>query len=87
VLKRRKQIAPLLKGFAADGDLVICDAQPADRDRRCEATTRCRRTFARSSRSSKVKESGLLPENAAIGLDAAMATDLVDALDAAGFVA
>jgi phage terminase large subunit-like protein len=33
----------------------------------------------------KVKESGKLPENAAIGLDAAMATDLTDALEAVGF--
>jgi phage terminase large subunit-like protein len=31
-----------------------------------------------------VWESGLLPDKAGIGLDAAMATDLVDALDAAG---
>jgi hypothetical protein len=46
---------------------------------------RCRRTFARSSRSASGEGIGLLPENAAIGLDAAMATDLTDALEAAGF--
>jgi phage terminase large subunit-like protein len=32
VLERRKQIAPLLKDFAADGDLVICDERELDDD-------------------------------------------------------
>jgi phage terminase large subunit-like protein len=84
VLKRRKAVASLLEGFAEDGDLVICDARPAigiDAEDYvlpqdiAEIVAIC----------VQVKESGLLPENAAIGLDAAMATDLTDALEAAGF--
>jgi phage terminase large subunit-like protein len=84
VLKRRKAIGGLLEGFAKDGDLVICTAQPivgvdaedyALPQDIAEIVAIC----------VKVKESGLLPENAAIGLDAAMATDLTDALEAAGF--
>jgi phage terminase large subunit-like protein len=84
VLKRRKAIASLLEGFAKDGDLVICTERPpvgieADDyvlpQDIAEFVAIC----------VKVKESGKLPENAAIGLDAAMASDLTDALEAAGF--
>jgi phage terminase large subunit-like protein len=75
-------IAPLLKDFAKDGDLVICDER-ADRldddgEYGCRRTSRDRRDHRRRW------EAGLVPEKAGIGLDAAMATDLVDALDAAG---
>jgi phage terminase large subunit-like protein len=84
VLKRRKQIAPLLEGFAADGDLVICsEAPPVGLDADDYALPQDIAEIVDIC--VKVKASGLLPENAAIGLDAAMATDLTDALEAAGF--
>jgi phage terminase large subunit-like protein len=81
VLKRRKQVAPMLEQFAADGDLVICTEVPlrgiedaAD----YELPQDIREIVAIVA---KVHESGLMPEKSAIGLDAAMASDLVDALD------
>jgi phage terminase large subunit-like protein len=88
VLKRRKQIAELLRGFAKDGDLVICDEaveapdseseDPDDEAAAYELPQDIREIVAIVE---QVRASGLLPEKAAIGLDAAMATDLVDALD------
>jgi phage portal protein BeeE len=62
VLDRRKQIAPLLKDFAADGDLVICD--DIERDRRSgRRPASCRRTFAEIiAIVERVRDSGLLPE-------------------------
>jgi len=83
VLKRRKQIAPLLLDFQKDGDLVICDERPPigldDESADYELPQDIREIVAIVVR---VKESGLLPEKSGIGLDAAMASDLVDALDA-----
>jgi phage terminase large subunit-like protein len=74
----------LLEGFAEDGDLVICSAQPPQGiDAEDYALPQDIAEFVAIC--VKVKESGKLPENAAIGLDAAMATDLTDALEAAGF--
>jgi phage terminase large subunit-like protein len=80
VLDRRKQIAPLLKDFADDGDLVICeDIERADEaDEGGELPQDIAEIIAIVE---QVKDSGLLPEKAGIGLDAAMASDLVDALD------
>jgi phage terminase large subunit-like protein len=81
VLERRKQIAPLLKRFRSRRRPGHLRRSAVDLD----GEYGCRRTSRRSSRSSsQVKASGLLPEKAGIGLDAAMATDLIDALDAAG---
>jgi phage terminase large subunit-like protein len=85
VLKRRKQIAPLLQGFARDGDLIICDELPIvaldDAAGDYALPQDIREIVAIIER---VKDTGLLPEKAAIGLDAAMASDLVDALDKIG---
>jgi phage terminase large subunit-like protein len=88
VLDRRKQIAPLLKDFAKDGDLVICD-EVMPRDDPVDDQARTVSDLPQDIREiveivAKVLESGKLPEKAGIGLDAAMATDLIDALDAAG---
>jgi phage terminase large subunit-like protein len=85
VLKRRKQIAPLLKQFAQDGDLVICDERPEQGLTDDEAYELPQDVREIVQICVQVKASGLLPESGAIGLDAAMATDLTDALDAAGF--
>jgi phage terminase large subunit-like protein len=84
VLKERRQIAPLLKGFAEDGDLVICEeiAGAVDEDAEYALPQDVREIVEVCV---QVRESGLMPEKSAIGLDAAMATDLVDALDGAGF--
>jgi phage terminase large subunit-like protein len=84
VLKERKQIAPLLKGFAEDGDLVICEeiAGAVDEVAEYELPQDVREIVEVCV---QVRDSGLMPEKSAIGLDAAMATDLVDALDGAGF--
>jgi phage terminase large subunit-like protein len=75
VLDRRKEIAPRLLDFQRDGDLTIVDL-PGE-DVREVADLLCR-----------VRDAGLLPEKAAIGVDAAGIGDIVDELlsDARGFV-
>lgn len=75
VLERRKEIAPRLLDFERDGDLTIVDL-PGE-DVREVADLLCR-----------VRDAGLLPEKAAIGVDAAGIGDIVDELlsEARGFV-
>lgn len=75
VLDRRKDIAPALRDFANQGDLVILgeDAEP-DQD-----VAEVVEILAR------VKASGLFPDAGAIGLDPAGVGVLVDALAGAGF--
>lgn len=67
VLERRKEIAPSLRDFEADGDLTIVD-RPGD-DVVAVADIVC-----------QVRDAGLLPEKAAIGVDAAGIGDIVDEL-------
>jgi phage terminase large subunit-like protein len=86
VLERRKEIAPRLKDFAADGDLVILEAQKfvaASSDD--EDFTPDEDVTQLVALLSHVKASGLMPESAAVGLDPAGVGVLVDALAAAGF--
>lgn len=66
-LERRKDIVSLLEGFSADGDLTIVEL-PGD-DVRDVADIICR-----------VRDAGLLPEEQAIGVDAAGIGDIVDEL-------
>jgi phage terminase large subunit-like protein len=68
VFEQRKQIAPALRDFEAQGDLAIAETgedQAADAADICEF----------------VAQSGLLPEQNGIGLDAAGVALLVDALE------
>ncbi|MDX1127459.1 terminase large subunit [Sinorhizobium medicae] len=67
VFERRKEIAPRLRDFQKDGDLVVC--QEADQDI-IEITDICERLFM----------AGLLPEKGGIGLDAFGVASLLDAL-------
>lgn len=67
VLQRRKEIAPRLRDFAADGDLVMVEALGDDLQ---QAAAIC----------AQVRDAGLLPEKAAIGLDPAGIGSMVDAL-------
>jgi phage terminase large subunit-like protein len=67
VLERRKDIAPTLLGFQADGDLTIVKL-PGD-DVIEVADIICR-----------IKDLGLLPEKLAVGVDAAGIGDIVDEL-------
>lgn len=67
VLERRKDIASRLREFAMDGDLVIVDRIGQDIDQVCDVCA-------------EVRDSGLLPEKAAIGLDPVGVGALVDAL-------
>ncbi|CAN5317242.1 terminase large subunit [soil metagenome] len=95
VLAARKDIAPRLKDFHADGDLVICDAIDADIE---PATVHeagdddameppafegqdIREVVAICV---QVKDSGLLPEKMGIGLDPQGVGALIDALSDAG---
>lgn len=72
VLKRRKDIASSLKGFAKDGDLIICkDLQE------------CVDGFV--AHCVRVRDAGLLPEKGGIGIDKLGLPGLVDALIGAGF--
>ena len=67
VLERRQEIAPALLDFEADGDLTIVE-KPGD-DVTAVADILCR-----------VRDMGLMPEKAAIGVDAAGIGDIVDEL-------
>lgn len=67
VLERRKDIAPRLLDFAADGDLTLVES-PGD-DVMAVADIVCR-----------IRDAGLLPEKQAIGVDAAGIGDIVDEL-------
>ncbi|SHI90840.1 terminase large subunit [Wenxinia saemankumensis] len=73
VLERRKEIAPLLHTFEADGDLTILppDRPDGDVEEIAEIVGR-------------LLDAGLLPEKAAAGLDPAGVAAIVDALDEVG---
>jgi phage terminase large subunit-like protein len=73
VLKKRKQIATKLLEFADEGSLTICEDDDMGRDFR-EA----------SEHVEMLNEAGLLPEEAAVGLDPVGVSELVDKLLDAG---
>lgn len=81
VLERRKDIAGLLRDFEAQGSLTICReaelGDDADVDFLPQDIAEIVAIVA------QVKESGLLPERGAIGLDPQGVADLIDALAAA----
>jgi Phage terminase-like protein, large subunit len=71
VFERRKEIAPRLRDFERDGDLIVCEE--TDQDVR-EIADICEQLFTL----------GLLPERAGIGLDAYGVATLLDVLDERG---
>jgi phage terminase large subunit-like protein len=71
VFERRKSIATTLQGFVDDGDLIRCEGAADDIEGIVSVIVR-------------LKDAGLLPESAAVGLDSAGVVDLVDALSDAG---
>ncbi|MDP3550619.1 MAG: terminase large subunit [Novosphingobium sp.] len=71
-LERRKQIAPVLQGFAADGDLTFTDSGEA-------IVTDMARIAV------KVRDSGKMPADGGVAVDAWGIGPLVDALVQAGF--
>jgi phage terminase large subunit-like protein len=77
VLQLRKEIAPALLDFEADGDLVLLD--PSEAGETDQDIAEVTEVLVR------VRESGLLPESAAIGMDPQGVGALVDALADAGF--
>jgi phage terminase large subunit-like protein len=68
VFEQRKSIAPRLRQFEQDGDLIV--AQSGE-EQAASAAAICRR----------IADSGLLPEQAGIGLDSAGVALLLDALE------
>lgn len=91
VLKRRKQIAPLLEDFASDGDLVLCEApddydldQPAEPEGDLVNFVVPQDIREIVDIVVTVKASGLMPEKYAVGVDAAGITDLRDEMVRAG---
>lgn len=71
VLERRKDISPRLRDFEQDGDLVICKDPTQDIRELCDVIK-------------QVKDAGLLPEKAAVGLDPVGVAAIVDELAANG---
>jgi phage terminase large subunit-like protein len=69
VLERRKEIAPTLRDFEAQGDLTIC-AEPGDD------------VLAVAELIERLADEGLLPEKNAVGVDPAGITEIVDELEA-----
>lgn len=72
VLERKKQIAPTLQGFAADGDLTFTDSGEEI-------------VAAMAKIAIKVRDSGKMPAEGGVAVDAWSIGPLVDALVAAGF--
>lgn len=71
VLDLRKDIAPRLQDFAADGDLILCDSVSQDIEEIAAII-------------GQVQDSGLLPDDGAVGLDPQGIAALVDALAGIG---
>lgn len=71
VFEQRKGIAPRLRQFEEDGDLIV---SMTGEDQATSAAAICKKIF----------DSGLLPEQAGIGLDSAGVALLLDALEAEG---
>ncbi|UZW54954.1 terminase large subunit [Sphingobium sp. JS3065] len=71
VLERRKEIAPKLRDFVSAGEMVICDMPTQD-------------VIDVADIVEHVKDSGLLPDIAGVGVDAAGITAIVDELAARG---
>lgn len=71
VFDRRKEIAPRLRDFLRDGDLVLCEDTDQDAREIAEICVRLR-------------DAGRLPEKAAIGLDAFGVATVLDHLAEAG---
>lgn len=67
VFERRKEIAPRLRDFIRDGDLVLCETTNQDAEEIAEICA-------------DLEHAGLLPEKAAIGLDAFGVATVLDAL-------
>jgi len=72
VLERRKEIASALEGFAADGNLTFTETGQEIIDQV-------------AARAAALRDTGLLPEQSALGLDAWGMGALVDALEREGF--
>lgn len=81
VLERRKDIAGLLRDFEAQGSLTICREAEVGDD--AEADFLPQDIAEIVAIVAQVKESGLLPERGAIGLDPQGVADLIDAMAAA----
>ncbi len=88
VLKRRKSLDSVLRDFMADGDLVLCEVSDAG-DELEEGDDYAIPQDIREIVEiiGKVKDSGLLPEASAIGLDPHGVSDLVDELAKIGLEA
>lgn len=71
VFERRHEIVGALQDFEADGDLTLCAHPTQDHEEICEIVE-------------LLLDAGLLPDEAAIGIDAAGATAIVDALEGVG---
>jgi phage terminase large subunit-like protein len=71
VMERRKEIGTVLRDFAKDGDLVICDMPTQDVTDVADIVER-------------VRDAGLLPEIAGVGVDAAGIAAIVDELASRG---
>lgn len=87
VLKRRKSLDSVLRGFMADGDLVLCEVNEAAQDDLDEDYSVPQDIREIVEIIEQVKESGKLPDTGAIGLDPFGVSDLVDELAKIGLEA